>query len=111
MSDKCNGRQIAVLTVMAFSGLLLFGSGPAHAERFHALDPLPGHIFSWAYGVSADGNVVVGFSSAYVNGFCDNNCEAVRWVAFGAPNDLGRPLGSDASHALAVNADGSVVVG
>jgi len=65
-----------------------------------------GGNWSWAWGVSADGAVVVG--SADNTGWYDNR--AFRWTAAGGMQDLGT-LGGYDSWALGVSADGSVVVG
>jgi probable HAF family extracellular repeat protein len=71
------------------------------------LGDLPGGEFrSFADGVSADGAVVVGFSSS-TSGF-----EAFRWTQAGGMVGLGDlPGGAFSSAARAVSADGSIVVG
>jgi probable HAF family extracellular repeat protein len=71
------------------------------------LGDLPGDIFdSWAYGVSADGSVVVG------NGVGDSGIEAFRWTEAGGMVGLRDLPGSGfSSRAYDVSADGSVVVG
>ncbi len=65
-----------------------------------------GGDYSAAYGVSADGAVVVGWA--------DNAAgqrRAFRWTAAGGMQDLGTLPGYDRSYAYGVSADGSVVVG
>jgi probable HAF family extracellular repeat protein len=59
---------------------------------------------SWAYGVSADGSVVVGWLTT------PQGDRAFRWTASGGMQDLGT-LGGDYSEASGVSADGAVVVG
>jgi probable HAF family extracellular repeat protein len=69
------------------------------------LGALPGGCCSYAYGVSADGAVVVGYA--------DNDAgrwRAFRWTAEDGMQDLGT-LGGDRSYAYGVSADGAVVVG
>ena len=69
-----------------------------------------GHLqaddLSWAYGVSADGSVVVGYS-----GNMGRNDTAFLWTPLGKMTALPLPAGGAWSRAKAVSADGSVVVG
>jgi probable HAF family extracellular repeat protein len=69
------------------------------------LGTLPGGDWTRAYGVSADGAVVVGDA---VN--ATGQSHAFRWTASGGMQDLGT-LGGDWSGASGVSADGTVVVG
>jgi probable HAF family extracellular repeat protein len=70
------------------------------------LGDLPGGGFwSAAFGVSADGSVVVG------RGVSDPNTEAFRWTSGGGMVGLGHLPGGSVSWAYAASADGSVVVG
>jgi probable HAF family extracellular repeat protein len=64
-----------------------------------------GGCCSWAYGVSADGSVVVGVALNAAGEY-----RAFRWTASGGMQDLGT-LGGDWSRANGVSADGAVVVG
>jgi probable HAF family extracellular repeat protein len=60
---------------------------------------------SWAYGVSADGSVVVGGAD-----LSNGNSNAFRWTEATGMVDIGT-LGGSYSFAYGVSADGSVVVG
>lgn len=81
-----------------------------------ALTPLPGATSTIAEGASADGSVIVGNSyiprcSECVPEVLSRN-NAVSWTNQGPATLLGQvPGGDQGSNALAVSADGSVVVG
>ncbi len=79
---------------------------PSLAQRLIWLGTLPGGFWSDAYGVSADGSVVVGYAHNAAGQW-----SAFRWTAAGGMQDLGTLPGGDGSEATAVSADGSVVVG
>ncbi len=79
----------------------------AHGVSFQGLGDLPGGgFFSQAFGVSADGSVVVGVGTS------PSGTEAFRWTQAGGMVGLGGLVGPALfSIATAVSADGSVVVG
>jgi probable HAF family extracellular repeat protein len=81
---------------------------PAQAAFFQGLGDLPGGGFeSFGNGVSADGSVVVGFSSAPGGQY-----EAFRWTPSTGMVGLGLlPGDSYDSRAYGVSGDGSVIVG
>ena len=95
--------QTFILTSFSFSALSLFALAPVQATSFTGLGWLSNTSSSDAYGVSADGFVVVG-SSGDANG-----SKPFRWtketgmVGLGSNNLYGSATG--------VSADGSVVVG
>lgn len=96
------------LILLSVAVLLIFISGTAgFAASIQDLGNLPGSSSAnVAYGVSADGSVVVGRSSS-VAGF-----EAFRWTSVGGMTGLGDlPGGSFESWTNGISADGSVVVG
>lgn len=75
------------------------------ASSFIGLGSLPGHVGSLAYGISADGAVIVG-STWFSQG------RAFRWDAADGMIDLGDlPGHTDSIVARHASADGSVVVG
>ena len=77
----------------------------AWSQSLTWLGVLPGGDWSWAYGVSADGSVVVGWARNAAG-----QLRAFRWTASGGMQDLGT-LGGVWSNAWDVSADGAVVVG
>lgn len=84
----------------------VFIASQARAAFFRGLGDIPsGFQEATAYGISADGQVMVG------NGEGPYADEAFRWTLQGGIEGLGFLPGGDASTALAVSADGSVVVG
>src|SRR5450830_1297939 len=70
-------------------------------------DTPPGYDKSYAYGVSADGSVVVGYGNSSTTG----GDEAFRWTSAGGMVGLGHLSNGFQSRAASVNADGTVVVG
>ncbi|GBC92238.1 hypothetical protein HRbin15_00703 [bacterium HR15] len=95
---------------------LLIGLCPmvafVQAQTLRWLAPLPGHESSWAYGISADGSTVVGFSwDADPPGAL---MRAVRWTSVNGwqPQDLGSLAGPGRnSRAKGASANGQVIVG
>ena len=93
--------------------------GPSEEEAFRwtaagglvGLGVLPGFAESRAFGVSADGSVVVGNSNSLPAQ--RGQFQAFRWTASGGMVGLGVLPGGEGglSSALAVSADGSLVVG
>jgi probable HAF family extracellular repeat protein len=98
-----------------FVALALATPARAVSFSFTPLGDLPGGDFeSRAFGVSADGSVVVGESpsTSVVPGLSTVASEAFRWTNGGGLVGLGDlPGGSFRSYAIGVSADGSVVVG
>jgi probable HAF family extracellular repeat protein len=80
---------------------------------FQGLGDLPGGSFrSEAWGVSADGSVVVGSSSTGVAiPFVCDDTEAFRWTEAGGIESLGVPTEYARTYAYGVSADGSTAVG
>ena len=78
---------------------------------FTGLGDLPGgSFFSTAQDVSADGLVVVGFSSSDFSAATAAQAEAFRWTADEGMVGLGDlPGGGNGSEAADVSADGSVI--
>jgi probable HAF family extracellular repeat protein len=85
--------------------VVAWAAQPSLAQRLTWLGTLPGGGWSWAYGVSADGSVVVGWAENAAG-----YRRAFRWTAARGMQDLGT-LGGGESEAWGVSADGSVVVG
>ncbi len=106
------GSSGSAFAASSFGAVVVGGSAEAfrwtQATGTVGLGLLPGmpQVTSNAYGVSADGGVVVGFSGGSIS------FQAFRWTAATGMLGLGDlPGGQIASGATGVSADGSVVVG
>jgi probable HAF family extracellular repeat protein len=86
--------------------------GVSFAATAHAADGIfdlgapNGGIGSFAYGVSADGTVVAGYTTDPVTGD-----RAFRWTQAGGMVSLGTLNGGGGSYANAISADGGTIVG
>ncbi len=91
--------------VFALVACWLTWATAGNAQTLTWLGVLPSGWFSDAYGVSADGRVVVGVSTD-----ANGHQRAFRWMLGSGIQDLGT-LGGASSGALAISTDGSVIVG
>jgi probable HAF family extracellular repeat protein len=83
----------------------------AQTANFQGLGFVTDYSFSAATGVSSDGKITVGFTSAHSSGDCSDNCQGFRWM-----DGVMTPLGLDLLHgnesfAAAVNQDGNAIAG
>lgn len=83
------------------------GLGRADAASLSLVDPLPGHMTSSIWGVSADGRVAVG--SSY--DFSPDNSIGIRYLAELGTRALGSPAAEHLVIGFAASGDGSVIVG
>ena len=97
-------EYMAALVVTACSPMPVAFAQPC--GEMQDLGTLPGGCCSYAYGVSADGSVVVGLGNSNTGG-------AFRWTLTNGMQGLGALSGSANAYSTAygVSADGSVVVG
>ncbi len=109
---ESGGQQLICVRGMDVSadGSVVVGVANGRATRWAAATGCQdlgtlGGAFSYAYGVSADGAVIVGNAST-----TSEHTHAFRWTAATGMQDLGT-LGGNYSVAYGVSADGSVVVG
>ena len=87
-------------------------AGRATAARWHWVCCPAALASSAAFGVSADGSVVVGYGRVRRRGPSSPNFEAFRWTSDSGMVGLGDlPGGLFESYAFDVSGDGSVVVG
>jgi probable HAF family extracellular repeat protein len=102
-------HRMKTSSVIALSVYLLLGF-KSSAASFLPLGDLPGgNFFSIATGVSADGQVVTGYSSSTESG---TSYEAFRWTSETGMIPLGDlPGNAYTSFAQAISADGSTIVG
>ena len=98
--------NLALALALGFTTLATLAPSAHAADSFAGLGDLVGGNFSQAFGVSADGTVVVGYS------YSANGPEAFRWTQAGGMVGLGDLAGGIFfSLARGVSADGTVVVG
>lgn len=107
---RCYENQPAVgIALISLVWITLFGApGLVQAVGITALGGLPGGGGgSYGAGISADGNVVVGYASA------GNYSQAIIWTRSGGMVGLGYMPGAtyNGTYAYAASADGTVVVG
>src|SRR5690242_4819879 len=90
---------------LAPAALAFLLAAPVQAQSITGLGFLPGGQASQAYGLSADGSTVVGFSAS------SNGDRAIRWTATGGLQDLGALAGGATSYSWGASSDGSIIVG
>src|SRR5579872_28216 len=100
-------RAIVALSTLILSAVPVVTATSLARADGPGIGILPGGTFSQAFGISADGLVVVGESSAASAPFV----QAFRWTRSGGLVGLGTLSGGTSSFANGVNADGSVIVG
>jgi probable HAF family extracellular repeat protein len=101
-------RERAIRALMGALVLLFCATATGWSQTLTWLGTLPNGGRSEAYGVSADGRVVVGKASTALG--WGHEWRAFRWTADGGMQNLGT-LGGRWSEAWGVSADGRVVVG
>lgn len=94
-------------TLLLCGAAALAFAGPAVADDFQGLGVLPGSAISFADAVSANGSVIVGYSSDP----SFHNSEATLWTLGGGAVGLGHLPSTVGSWAAAVSSDGLVVAG
>lgn len=104
-TKKITFCKLRFIYSLVFSSLVTMSSVACAADSFVGLGTLGG-IYSYAFGISADGKVIFGTSD---NG---NYSEAFRWSAAGGMQGLGG-LGTTGfgGNAWGASADGAVIVG
>ena len=117
LGDLPGGSVYSSANRVSADGSVIVGGSDSSSgyEVFHwtsgggmvGLGYLPGGSVSEAYGVSADGSVIVGLGTVGESGLE----EAFRWTSGGGMVGLGDLPGGSFSFALSVSADGSVIVG
>lgn len=100
-------RCLKCMAVLAVTMLPV--SANAASVGFYPVGDLPGgNFFSQVRAVSADGNVVAGFSNI---SFLDGLNEAFTWTVGGGIQGLGFASGHSGSNGRGISGDGSVVAG
>lgn len=101
----------SIATATSETGATIVGNNSQGAFRWteiggaRSLGTLAGGSYSQAYGVSADGETVVGVGNSGVGTF------AFRWTVETGMQSLGLMAGANSSSATAISADGRVIVG
>jgi probable HAF family extracellular repeat protein len=107
-------KRFSLLLAAIVLQVYLVSVSSANVPSFQGLGDLPGNEFySEAYGISSNGQVVVGASQSVApQPYAPKATEAFRWTASGGMVGLGDLPGRElASQAKAASADGSVMVG
>lgn len=102
--------RLFIFTILPAAALVHFACRTVSATEnsLIGLGHLPGTTVSEAYGVSADGKVVVGFAHSVLGTIKE---EAFRWTPETGMVGLGHLPGTESSFAKAVSSDGSTIVG
>jgi probable HAF family extracellular repeat protein len=101
MNSRNSRRSLIILSSLVLSQIFQ-SAGIAKQPSFQGLGDLPGGAYkSYAYGVSSDGSVVVGYGNS------SSGQEAFRWTSGGGMVSLVNAY----STAYGVSSNGSVVVG
>lgn len=109
MPNRSKHPLSRVLTAVMVFAVILHARDRANGQPVHViLGVLPGHNASYATDVGDFGATVAGYSMV---ANASASVRAFRWTPGGGFQSLGLANGASNSHAYAMSADGSVVVG